>query len=284
MATFFNQATLSYNDNTTNSNIVTGEIVEVLSATKTATDTTYRPGDLITYIVSIVNAGAVAFTGLTVSDDLGAYTYGDATLVPLTYIQDSVRYYVNGVLQPAPTVTTDDNLTISPITVPAGGNSILIYEAQANEYASPETSGSIVNTVTITGQELSTPLTATETVITEDEADLSISKSVYPDTISENGQLTYTFVIQNRGNTAATAGDNVILTDTFNPILSNLTVTFNSTTWTAPLNYTYDTTTGLFQTVSGQITVPAATYTQDSVTGAYVTTPGSAVIRVTGTV
>lgn len=284
MATFFNQATLSYNDNTTNSNIVTGEIVEVLSATKTATDTTYRPGDLITYIVSIVNAGAVAFTGLTVSDDLGAYTYGDDTLVPLTYIQDSVRYYVNGVLQPAPTVTTDDNLTISPITVPAGGNSILIYEAQANEYASPETSGSIVNTVTITGQELSTPLTATETVITEDEADLSISKSVYPDTISENGQLTYTFVIQNRGNTAATAGDNVILTDTFNPILSNLTVTFNSTTWTAPLNYTYDTTTGLFQTVSGQITVPAATYTQDPVTGAYVTTPGSAVIRVTGTV
>ena len=34
MATFTNQATLSYNNTTTTSNIVTGEIVEVLSATK----------------------------------------------------------------------------------------------------------------------------------------------------------------------------------------------------------------------------------------------------------
>ena len=34
MAIFTNQATLSYNNTTTTSNVVTGEIVEVLSATK----------------------------------------------------------------------------------------------------------------------------------------------------------------------------------------------------------------------------------------------------------
>ena len=61
MATFFNQATLTYNDNVVNSNIVTGEIVEVLEAAKTATLDTYSAGDEITYIVSIVNSGATAF-------------------------------------------------------------------------------------------------------------------------------------------------------------------------------------------------------------------------------
>ena len=50
MATFYNQATLSYNDNVINSNIVTGEIVEVITATKTAVPTTYNIGDEIKLI------------------------------------------------------------------------------------------------------------------------------------------------------------------------------------------------------------------------------------------
>ena len=58
MATFYNQATLSYNGNTTTSNITTGEIVEILSAAKTAVTDTYRANGRITYIVSIVNSGA----------------------------------------------------------------------------------------------------------------------------------------------------------------------------------------------------------------------------------
>ena len=282
MATFFNQATLSYNNNTTNSNVVSGEIVEVLSVTKTATDTNYLPGDLITYIVSIVNAGTTAFTGLTLNDDLGTYPFNTDTLTPLTYIPGSLRYFIDGVLQPTPLVSAGTSLNVTGITVPSGGNSILIYETQANEFASPETTGSVINTVTIDSTTLTSPITATETVNSRQEASLTISKSVFPETISENGQLTYTFVIQNSGNTPATATDNVTVTDTFNPILSNLSVTFNSLSWSAPANYTYDTSTGLFQTVPGQITIPAATYSQDPVTGAFITTPGSAILRVTG--
>lgn len=284
MATFFNQATLSYNNTTTNSNIVSGELVEVLSADKTATDTSYEPGDLITYIITLVNSGTAAYTNLTLSDDLGTYTLNTATLTPLTYVAGSLRYFLNGVLQTTPTVTAGPPLTVTGITVPAGGNATLIYEARVNEYASPETTGSITNTATITGDGLSTSLTAEQTISSADTAQLSISKSVSPETISENGQLTYTFVIQNTGNTAAEATDNVAVTDTFNPVLSNITVTYNGTAWTAPTDYTYNTSTGLFQTVPGQITIPAATYTQDSATGAWNVTPGSAVIKVTGTV
>ena len=53
MATFTNQATLTYNGTTTASNIVTGEILEVLSAQKNAVVDAYTAGDDITYVISI---------------------------------------------------------------------------------------------------------------------------------------------------------------------------------------------------------------------------------------
>ena len=58
MAIFYNQANLSYSGGSTNSNIVTGEIVEVLTATKTAVTNEYGAGDTLTYIVSVLNSGA----------------------------------------------------------------------------------------------------------------------------------------------------------------------------------------------------------------------------------
>lgn len=72
MATFTNQATLTYNGGTASSNITTGELLEVLTATKTAVVPTYRSGRPITYLITLVNAGTADLTGLTVADDLGA--------------------------------------------------------------------------------------------------------------------------------------------------------------------------------------------------------------------
>ena len=96
--------------------------------------------------------------------------------------------------------------------------------------------------------------------------------------------MTYTFTIINTGNTAAVATDNVTVTDTFNPILSNLVVALDGTTWSTPANYTYNGATGEFATVPGQIVVPAATYTQDATTGEWIIEPGVAVLTVSGTV
>ncbi len=285
MATFFNQATLSYSGGTVNSNIASGEIIEVLSATKTAVRESYTQGSDVTYVINIVNSGAVAFTGLTVTDDLGAFEFGTppTTRQPLDYIDGSVRYFVNGALQATPTVTAGPPLTITGITVPAGGNAAVVYSARANEFAAPISTGSIVNTATVSGGGI-TPITATETVIASTEPNLSITKSISPSTVTENGQVTYTFVIQNFGNTEADATDNVILTDTFDPILTAISATYNGAAWSTPANYTYDEGTGLFTTTAGSITVPAATFTQDQTTGSYVTTPGTATITVTGTI
>ena len=105
MASFTNFATLSYNGGTTNSNIVTGEILEALTAVKTAVSANYSAGDRITYALSLVNTGTAAITDYTVTDNLGGYTVGANTVYPLAYNAGTVRYYINGVLQTAPTVT-----------------------------------------------------------------------------------------------------------------------------------------------------------------------------------
>lgn len=284
MATFFNQATLSYNGNTVNSNIVTGELVEVISATKTALTDNYTTGDIVSYSVSIVNTGTADFSGLTITDDLGAYTFNETALVPLTYVDGSVRYFVNGVPSAAPTVTDGPPLTISGITVPAGGNAVVIYSTRVNSFAPLGEGSAITNTVTVTGGDLSSDITAEATVPAVTEASLTITKTLNPTTVTDNGELTYTFIIQNTGAQAVTATDDASITDTFDPIIDITDVTFDGALWTEGTNYTYDETTGLFTTVPGQITVPAATYTQDPTTGAYIINPGTVTLTVTGTV
>ena len=278
MAIFTNQATLVYNGGSTNSNIAVGEILEVLSADKTAVEGSYAPGGLVTYVITIRNTGTAAFTGLTVTDDLG----GGAN-APLTYEAGTALYFANGVLQATPTVTAGPPLVFTGITVPGNGDAVLVYQARANGYASPEIEGTITNTVTITGGGLTAPVTATETVIAAVGPDLTITKTITPAQVADNGRVTYTFLIQNSGNEAIVATDNASVSDTFDPILTDLVVTFNGTVLAEGTGYTYNAATGQFDTVPGVITVPAATYTQTP-DGQYATTPGIATLTVTGTI
>ena len=214
MAQFTNQAQLRYGNSVTNSNIAVGEILEVLSISKTAVKNTYHPGGTVTYIISIVNSGTTPITGLTLTDDLGAYAFSTTSLTPLTYLDNTVKYYTNGTLQ------------------------------AVNQYAPLTNESFITNTVTASGDGI-TSITAKETVNAEALPLLGITKSISPVPVTENGSLTYTFLIQNEGNVPANEATAVIVTDTFNPILSNLTVTFNGSTWTEGEDYTYDKTTGI---------------------------------------
>lgn len=284
MASFQNYATLSYQGGTTNSNTVTGELRASLALTKQAVLATYAAGDRVTYVLSLVNSGTTALQGLTVTDNLGAYLQGEVTRTPLTYTPDSLRLYLGGVLQAAPAVTAGPPLTVGPFALPAGENALLLYEAAVNEFAPLDADASITNTATVTGDGLAAPLTASATVTPENRARLTISKALCPATVTENGQLTYTFVIANAGSAPATADDAITLRDTFQPILRNLTAALDGETLiVAQGDYTYDETTGIFATLPGRITVPAATYAQAE-DGTWVTTPGTAVLTVTGTV
>ena len=284
MAVFFNQATLSYNNNVTNSNIVTGEVLGTLSISKTSLGTEYTRGEDLVYAISIVNSGATAFTGVTVTDDLGTYTIGTGTATPLAYVDGSAVLYVNGVLQASPTVTAEPILVVSGLNIPAGGNALLLYRAIPTAFAPLEVGSTITNIATATGGGIGTPVSDSNTVTVIEEPVLTISKALSPTTVVENGTIVYTFVIENTGNTAAVATDNLVVSDSFDPILSGLSVSLDGVALSAPADYTYDEATGQFATMAGRITVPAATYTQDPTTGAVSVTPGVAILRVTGTV
>lgn len=285
MATFQNQALLSYNGVTTASNIVSGEILDTLAVTKTAVEPSYSAGGNITYVVSLINSGATAFTGITLTDDLGLYTVGTLSVRPLDYVDGSVMYYVGGVLQTAPTATVgaDGELVISGISVPAGSNATVIYAATVNDTAPLAEGSTIVNTVSAAEAGM-TPVVATESVGVRGGAILSIGKAVSPASVAENGRITYTFVISNSGGEQTTTEGNPVITDTFSPILSDIVVTLNGAPIAEGTGYTYDETTGLFTTADGLITVPAATFTQDATTGVWSVTPGTVTLTVTGTI
>ena len=284
MAQFTNQAQLSYNNATVNSNVAVGEVLEVLSANKIAVTNTYVPDGDITYVISAVNTGATPLSGLSVSDNLGAYTFGETTLYPLSYKDGSVRLYINGVLQAAPTVTAGPPLVFSGITLPANSNMVLVYEANTTAFAPLGEGDSIINTATVSGGGLSTPLTVSETVTPVAEPMLDITKSISPVPVTENGVVTYTFLIRNNGNAPADATANVTLSDTFLPVLSGLTVLLDGVALAEGTGYTYAVTEGDFATVPGVITVPAATYTQDPVSGVWSVTPGVTTLTVSGTI
>ncbi len=283
MAAFYNQATLSYGGNISLSNITTGEIIDVYSMTKNAIPQSYTSGSAVTFVLSILNTGATSLSNLTVTDNLGSYSVDSRNVTPLDYTEGSIRYYINGILQNSPTISSTDPLTITGINLPAGGNAMLIYETIANRFAPPGTTGTITNRATVTGTGLNTALEASAVIPANAAPVLSINKSLSPLTVAENGQITYTFVIENTGSVAADSSYNVSISDVFNPILNSITVTLNGTPLSLTTGYTYDTDTGNFATVEGQITVPAATYSQDTDTGVWNVTPGVSTLVVTGT-
>ena len=281
MSGFTNFATLSYNGATISSNTVTGEILENVSVSKTAVTGEYALGDTVTYVVSLINSGETPVSGITASDDLGAYELDGQTLYPLSYLADSLKLFVNGVLQPSPTVTAGPPLSVSGLEIPANGSALLVYEAEVTAYAPLGPESVVTNTVTVTGGGISTALAASASIETADAADLSISKALSPLVVSANGEITYSFLISNSGNLPADAADNVILRDDFDPILADIEVSFNGVTWVSGVNYSYDETSGSFATLPGQITVPAASYTRNA-DGSVLTVPGTALLEIKG--
>lgn len=283
MATFYNQARLTLDGRAVSSNQTEGEIVSRVTLTKIPLSTDYGPGDNIVYAIQLTNGDTVDKQNITITDNLGEFTPpGLEAVVPLNYVPDSVRYFVNGVLATTPDVNAGTNLVISGINIPAGGNVLIIYEVQANEYAPMGENASITNRVEANGGTLCEELADTANVPTRNEPILSIAKAVCPETVSCGDPITYTFIIQNTGNVPVVATDNLIVSDIFVPPLTDITVTLNGEELTENIGYSYNELTGEFTTLDGAIPVPAATFTRDSETGIININPGVAVLTVTG--
>ena len=285
MALFYNQATLTHGGGTTVSNTTVGELLAGVTLDKTALSTDYTRYDSLCYLVTLTNTGTTAYNGLTLTDTLGAFTPegGTTAVVPLSYITGSLLYYIDGVAAASPTVTVGTDLTVSGINVPAGSTATLIYEVRVNEYAPLAAGSTIINRASVTGAQITEPTADTSTVPVRASTDLTIAKALCPPTVAPDGTLSYTFIVQNTGNTAQDDGT-LVISDTFTPALQGLTVTLNGEPLAEGTGYTYNTATGAFSTVAGAVSVPAATYTTDPATGVISVIPGVTVLTVSGTV
>lgn len=287
--TITNRATVSYTANGTTgsavSNLASTTLQGPLAVTKASMESVYRAGSRLTYIVTLENTSSAQLTNVTLTDNLGTFSYtpestGTAVSVtPLTYTGPA-RYYINGTFSQLLTPTsTDTTLTFTIPTLPANATGLIVYDVTANSNAPLATENEITNTVSATAGTVLDPVTAQNTVAADSYADVRIIKAMSPDPVIEGSNITYTFTIYNYGNTDAAS---LVLTDTFSPAPSApLTVTLNGNT-VSSTEYTYQNGVFTYPAASANtVTVPAATFTTSS-TGTVSVTPGTAVITVTG--
>lgn len=285
MGTITNKAYLSYNGTNIASNIAIGESPEIIKLTKTALSGAYKLGDEIVYVVSIVNSGSTSLSSLILEDNLGKYEYtAQQDLIPLNYVSGSVQYYINGVIQNTSSleIVGIPTLKISNISIPKNGNAMLIYRTTVNNYAPLEKEKSIINKITLSDGVTSNALIseAEEEINVIEAPMLSISKLISTAIVDEKREVTYTFVMQNTGNTATLPGSGFYINDDFNPKLDITSVTLDGEIFE---NYYYD-SSGRFSTENDSFIIPAAQYERDTIAdiGAQIVHPGVTVLKVVG--
>ena len=274
MATFFNQATLIFEGAQTLSNITEGAVNSTLTITKAALSLDYERNSLVSYLITITNPTGSTREGVIVNDNLGTFSLGDELITPLDYVDGSAILLTDGVSAPLGATATEGTLTFDPISIAANSSVNIIFTARVNELAPLDVGSTIENTASTECIDEG----ATAEVGVRSFTSLTIAKAVCPMNVSCGERISYTFIIQNTGNTPAS--DGLIVSDTFTPQLTDLIVTLDGEPFPAT-SYTYDEISGVFTTAEGEITVPAAAYTVGE-GGVISTTPGVAVLTVSG--
>lgn len=285
--TITNQARLQFTYGATtataSSNIASTSLQGPLSVSKSVLENAYRADGDLTYMITLSNTGAVPLTNIVITDDLGTYAVSETLSVTPLFYRGPTQLYINGVfstnLTPAPGI---NSIAFTIPSLAAGANAMLIYKVDVDDYARLDVGASILNTAVVTATGMSEDVTVESAVPVDDYADISITKAMSPNPVTDGSTLTYTFTIQNYGNTAAT---NVILSDAFSPAPSPISVSVNG----VPVPETDYTYAGGLLTLPSEgaaqsITVPAATFLQDAATGQVTVNPGTAVILVAGTI
>lgn len=291
MATFSNIASLSFNGNITNSNLVTGEILEDVMVSKIHVNPNYFTGDDITYAVTIRNMTDQPLTGITLTDDLGRYTYEGEDLYPLEFLPFSVKVFNDNVQTMDFGVSQTKPLTVNGLTVSAAGTTMVLYTAKVTRFA-PVTFGSrITNTATVDYSLSNAQASASSTIFPRPTTELAIRKSMEPRVIGADRSITYRFEIENSGTlptnmlteTERRCNDSDLqVIDTFQPKLTLSSVTLNGQTLVKNQDFYYDSTNGKFVTLPGRVVVPAATFRRAE-DGTVIVEPGKVVLIIKGT-
>ena len=245
------------------SNIATTSLIEdyAISATKQTLNASFRPGENITYVVTVNNDGTEPLYAVSISDDLGG------TGTPLIFVEGSGLAVYDGTTYPlVPTTLSPLSFTL-PVVLPAGESATFLFVARVNSSLS-STVTEITNTVVVTGREGSTTGTVitvspnpTVTISLEDYALLSITKEVSATEIVPGQAFDYVITIENNGSLDAT---NVVVTDTLPAgfTINSIVATTGGVSITlTPADYTVDPTTNTLTLPTGggvSIVVPAS--------------------------
>lgn len=276
-----NQAQVTYSygaltdtvlSNTTNTTLVDPYTLEV---TKTAVTPSVTAGGDVVYVVRVENTGTGVLYNPTVTDDLAT---GTGTTAPLSYVDGSAKFYVNG--EPSTGTATEgvNNVVfVSTATLQTGDNLIVVYAARKTDNQAED----IVNTASVSanaGSVDGTAVTGTdsETVTIETSANVTVFKAADKDTVAPGNTLTYTFTLMNTGNSAA---ESIQFVDAFPAEFTVNTVSYTVDGAETPIeaaDYTI--------TPPNTLTIPSTDTLSISVPAATAAGPGITIITVTGTV
>lgn len=287
MATIENFATVSYTSGgvseTKVSNLAEIGLESAISFTKATLGDTYSEDSVITYILSMSNTSSSPISNVSVSDDLGSFVFNTSELSPLSYASPALLL-IDGqdVSAQLTTDTTDPQLiTFSFPTLPAGATANIVYRASVNEYAPLDVGATITNTATLTSDSDCADGSASATITALSAANVSVFKQMSPNPVVCGDTVTYTIRVYNYGNIEA---EDLVLSDTFNPAPTSVTVSRDGTLLLAT-DYTYtDGTLTVPSTADSPVSVPAATFTRDATTGIVTVTPGIVEYVVTGVI
>ena len=170
-----------------------------LSVVKTGVPNPAAAGQTLTYIITVTNGGPSPAQDVEITDVLSP------DLLNAEYSMDQISWFAwneshtVGILEAGAVYTLYLRASVSPDAVP----------------------GTISNTVNVTSQ---TPdpdpgnNEYTEVITLEGSADLSITKTAYPDTAISGEKLTYTIYVTNKGPSDAV---NILISDALPPALEN---------------------------------------------------------------
>lgn len=269
MAIINNSASATYgygrdSQDTAVSNVATANLLEQFSLTgsKNVQNTSFRPGEIVSYYISATNTGTDNLYNLTFTDNLG----GAGNL--LTFIDGSAYLNFNGTISPIiPTSVTPLTFVI-PNTFEPDDKATVDFLVRVNSGIAADVD-EIINTSSIsanegspTGPVLTLDPNPSVTLPREEYASVTITKSISDTNITEGEEFSYTLELENSGNLPANA---VVITDVLPTgfVISSITMTTGGVTTTfATTDYTVDSATNTLTLPTNpdvEITVPAST-------------------------
>lgn len=215
--TITNSANVTYNHGTStdaaSSNTVTTLLDESysLKAVKTSHNTSFKPSENLTFVITVENDGSEPLYGVSVQDNLGGNTNR-----LLNYIAGSAKMFKNNVLTGIAPTSVDPLTLVIPNTVVPGEVVVLSYVAKVRGDIESNIT-EITNEATVVGHEVSVsgPTVTVDpapslTIPKADYAEVRVEKMVDKKQISSGENLTYTFRLENSGNIEAT---NIVIKD-----------------------------------------------------------------------